>query len=431
VLSEHDNKLLSETGPGTPMGDVFRRFWVPVLLSEELPEPDCTPVAIRVLGEDLVAFRDTDGRVGLTSAYCAHRHAHLFWGRNEERGLRCTYHGWKYDADGVCVDMPNEPAESNFRDKIKLTAYPTREMGKMVWAYMGPSELMPEELPQFEGSSVPDEQWSVTKEIQLSNWAQAVEGGIDSSHISYLHRTLDSLRMSENGVPRIRGDVDFRQHPVLAAADRSPRFFVEPADFGLWIAARRNADDEGYYWRQTAFLVPAWTIIPSGGGGRGGHFWLPIDDTHCWVFSYGWSIQEPRGRRAEEDEVDKDQPLWDLGISNSYMPVRNRWNNYQISRDAQRTVSFTGIESIRAQDRSIQESMGKIVPREEEHLGTTDQGIIQFRRVMLDLSRNLLEGREPDAPLHPEYYNIVSCAVVIDRSLPWPAGTEEFVQARV
>jgi phthalate 4,5-dioxygenase len=431
LLSKHNNQILSQTGPGTPMGELFRRFWNPVLLSEELPHPDCDPVAVRILGEDLIAFRDSEGKVGLIDAYCAHRHAHLFWGRNEESGLRCTYHGWKYDVDGACVDMPNESAESSFKAKVHLTAYPTREMGAMVWAYMGPPELMPPDLPNFEGSGLQDSQWHVTKEIQLSNWAQAVEGGIDSSHISYLHRTLESLRLPDQGVPHIRGNIENNQHPVLAAADRSPVFLVEPSEFGLWIAARRNADDDGYYWRQSAFLVPAWSIIPGAGPSRGGHFWLPIDDEHCWVFSYGWSVGSPRGSRGEEDTVDKELAMWGIGTSNSYLPVRNRDNNYLISRDAQRNFSFTGIESIRAQDRSIQESMGAIIPREKEHLGTTDTGIIEFRRLMLDLARDLLEGKEPPQPSRPDVYRVVSCAVVLDRSLAWPEATREFVKARV
>ena len=445
MLSEHDNRVLTETGPGTPMGEVFRRFWTPVLLKEELPVADCPPVAVRILSEDLVAFRDSNGKVGLVDAHCAHRHAFLFWGRNEEYGLRCTFHGWKYDIEGNCVDMPNEPAESRFKEKIKITAYPTKEMGGVIWAYMGPKELMPPELPRFEGSALPESQWRATKEMQLNNWAQAVEGGIDSSHVSYLHMSFDRLRAGAK-LPLVRGDLGPDEYYALMGGDRSPRFFVAPTDFGLWIAARRNADHSGYFWRQTAFFLPSWTMIAGSGRSRGGHFWVPIDDTHTWTYSYGWSITDESskerhkytsnhdGRRPDQavpDKVDKDLAMWEIGTSNAYMPVRNQGNNYLINREAQRGISFTGIGTARAQDRSIQESMGQVVPREKEHLGTTDKGIIQFRRLMLRLARDLQEGQEPMQPWTPEVYNPISCSVVVDRSLPWPDCLDPFTKARV
>ena len=156
MLSREENEFMCHVGPGTPMGEYLRRFWFPALMSEELPEPDCPPIRVRLMGEDLVAFRDTNGRVGLVNNYCPHRRASLFFGRNEEGGLRCVYHGWKFDVNGDCVDMPSEPAESNFKDKVKISAYQCQERSGFVWTYMGPSDKTPQ-MPDFEWMHVPEE----------------------------------------------------------------------------------------------------------------------------------------------------------------------------------------------------------------------------------------------------------------------------------
>lgn len=423
------------------MGNLFRRFWLPVLLKEELPEPDSAPVALRVLGEDLVAFRDSDGKVGLLEAHCAHRHAHLFWGRNEESGLRCTYHGWKYDVTGACVDMPSETDESTFKDKINVTSYPARDGGGLIWAYMGPYDLMPRELPNFEFMRVPESHVHMSKRLQLSNWAQATEGGIDSSHISYLHRSLNSLRAAraDTALSGTRGPVtEQKAQQSYAAADRSPRFFLEPSEFGFWIGAQRNANEQSYYWRLTPFLLPSYTIVPGAGAGRGGHCWVPIDDEHCWAFSFGWNVERSMsegggggGGGGIHSEVDKETARWDLGISNSYLPTSNKSNNYLISREDQRSLSFTGIKGVSEQDMSIQESMGAVVPRDKEHLGTTDRAIIEFRRALLSLAKDLQEGREPEIVSKPDVYDVISCAAVIGRDEHWLEGTKEFVKGRV
>src|SRR5713226_5418703 len=191
MLSQEDNELVTRTGPGTPMGNLMRQYWLPAMLSSELPEPDCAPVRVLLLGEKLIAFRDTNGRVGLLANHCPHRGASLFFGRNEESGLRCVYHGWKFDVDGTCLDMPNEPAESDFRSKVKAVAHPCEERNGVVWAYMGPPERMGA-LPDIEWSAMPAEQRYISKRQQQSNYLQAIEGGIDSSHISFLHSTLNS-----------------------------------------------------------------------------------------------------------------------------------------------------------------------------------------------------------------------------------------------
>src|SRR5713226_3732004 len=162
MLSPEDNALLTQSGPGTPLGGLMRRYWIPFLLSSELPEPDCPPVRVTLLGEELVAYRDSEGRVGLLDRHCAHRGASLFFGRNEECGLRCVYHGWKYDLEGRCVDMPNEPSESNFKHRIRLTAYPTVESAGLVWAYLGPRDKMTP-FRRFMSDALPREKWHATK----------------------------------------------------------------------------------------------------------------------------------------------------------------------------------------------------------------------------------------------------------------------------
>ena len=186
MLSTSDNDILCRVGPGTPMGDLMRQYWIPAVRSDELPAPDCPPVRIRLLGEDLIAFRDTSGNTGLFANACPHRGASLFFGRNEEEGLRCVYHGWKFDVTGACVDMPSEPAESNFKNKVRIKAYPTFERGGIVWAYMGPREKAPD-LPQFEANMLPDGQYSMYTIFQECNYMQGWEGEMDTVHQAFLH----------------------------------------------------------------------------------------------------------------------------------------------------------------------------------------------------------------------------------------------------
>src|SRR4051794_4641003 len=223
MLSKENNETLSRVGPGTPMGALLRRYWLPLLLSSELPERDGAPLRVKHLSETLIAFRDTDGQVGLVAENCPHRGASLFFGRNEEAGLRCVYHGWKFDAAGTCVDMPNEPPESNFKHKVKITTYPARDLGGVIWVYMGPPELQPD-LPALEWSLVPESHRYHTKRIQACNWAQAQEGGIDSSHISFLHR--DQGPGTATAMRRQIGGTD------LSRRDTAPHFEIVGTPYG-------------------------------------------------------------------------------------------------------------------------------------------------------------------------------------------------------
>ncbi len=201
MLTREHNEYLVRTGPGTPMGELFRRYWIPAAMSAELPENDCPPVRVKLLGEKLLAFRDSQGRLGLIDEFCAHRGVSLWFGRNEEGGLRCPYLGWKYDHTGQCVDLPSEPRASGLCQKIKLKSYPCVEKGGVIWAYMGPAGTQPP-LPDFEWLNVPASHLYISKRWQESNYLQALEGGIDSSHVSFLHRyDINSDPLHRNMLP--------------------------------------------------------------------------------------------------------------------------------------------------------------------------------------------------------------------------------------
>jgi nitrite reductase/ring-hydroxylating ferredoxin subunit len=400
MLSLSDNELLTQTGSGTPMGELFRRFWHPVLLVEELPEADGTPVRLRVLGEDLVAFRDTNGKVGIVDAYCPHRRAGMFFGRNEECGLRCVYHGWKFDIHGTCVDMPTEPRDSTFKDKVKIKAYPTTEHGGCIWIYMGPPDKMPAP-PSFEWARVPDSQRVLSRWIQECNYMQAVEGEIDSAHVSWLHAPLQL----ENSPFRGRfNDAIIR--------DGAPKLTIKPADYGFCYGARRAVASDEYYWRVTHWLLPTFSLIPAQGFPRGGRCWIPIDDTHISVIQYSYHPERPlteaevqRGKNSPEVKAARYR-LPDGALIDICRDVRQAENDYLIDREMQRTQNFTGIPVIRTQDTAMTESMGGIVDRTHEHLGTTDAAVIAARRRLIKMARDLQDGVEPAEALRPEIYNV-------------------------
>jgi nitrite reductase/ring-hydroxylating ferredoxin subunit len=422
MLSREENELLVRTGPDTPMGRYLRRYWMPVLLASELPAPDCAPVRVRVLNERLVAFRDSDGRLGLLEELCPHRRASLFWGRNEGCGLRCVYHGWKFDVDGQCVDMPNEPPEYEFKRRMRTRAYPVREWGGLIWAYLGPPRSMPD-LPQFEWAVVAAGHRYVSKRWQDSNYLQAVEGGIDSSHVSFLHSTV-------SGGATVAATLGIQSYMWR---DRAPRFTVGKTDYGLVIGARRDAEADSYYWRVTQYLLPTATIIPARHDGTAplnGHFWVPIDDENCWNYSITWLPERPLS--AEQ--------IADLESGNSihagvdpltYRPLRNRENDYLIDRDEQRRVSFTGIRGVSEQDSAVQESMGRIVDRTQEHLGTSDTAVIAARRLLLREARALQAGDEPFAATHPEVFRVRSADMILKRDVPFDGAVRAQLLAPV
>lgn len=424
-MKREENELLTRTGPATPMGELFRRYWIPALLADDLPGPDCPPVRVRLMGEDLVAFRDTSDRIALIDQQCPHRGASLFFGRNEEGGLRCVYHGWKFDVEGRCLDMPSEPADSNFKDKIRAKCYPGRDRGGVIWTYMGPPSLMPA-LPELEWALVPDTHRYLSRRLEECNYLQAMEGGIDSSHVSSLHR--DAALVSEKTRGSVmRGKGKGRE---LVRGDTAPKFEVSETQYGLLIAARRDADDENYYWRITPWLMPWYTMIPPyGESPLRGHAWVPIDDEHCWVYNMSWHPARPLTR----DELAEMRAGG--GIHTEIMPGttvgrQNKANDYLIDRELQRSgISYTGIRGIAVQDIAIQESMGPIYNRTKEHLGTSDTAIIAARRLLMKAARGLNAGSIPPG-VDPGSQRVRAASVVLPRIVPFQEGAKEFLVAQ-
>ncbi|MDO5500952.1 MAG: Rieske 2Fe-2S domain-containing protein, partial [Propionibacteriaceae bacterium] len=264
---------MTRTGRGTPMGDLIRRFWIPALLASEVAEPGGAPVRVPLLGERLVAFRSPDGVVGLLEARCPHRHASLFWGRNEDDGIRCVYHGWKFGRDGQCLEMPAEPEDSSYRERVRAVAYPTHEAAGVIWAYLGPAELKPE-FPDFEFGRLPEGHFHASKRLQRCNYFQNVEGELDSAHVQFLHRTF--------------GGYDAHGRVSLQQMDKTenPIYTIEESDSGLFCVAERPYPEGGAYWRVTPFLMPTFTMVPSMPEAHNTFTAaVPIDDESSWGFT--------------------------------------------------------------------------------------------------------------------------------------------------
>ena len=422
MLSVEDNELLCRVGPGTPMGDVMRQYWMPVMLSSELGEPDGPPQRVRLLGENLILYRDTQSRVGLLADNCSHRGASLFYGRNEEAGLRCVYHGWMYDVEGNCVDMPNEPPESNFKDKIHHRAYPCRERGGMIWTYMGPRSEPPA-LPDLEWALVPEEQrvyqWHAVREC---NWLQALEGDIDTSHLSWLHSRLDPNGDARSGTYH---------------RDRMPRLDIVDTEIGVMYAARREEDETSYLWRITQFELPFYGVFP----GRGDesvptHIWVPIDDGNTMGWDLRWNPIRPFSDRERTTEANIAGGIGELLPPTTapwgrWRSKGNRSNDYLLDREVQRTINFTGIPSIPMQDTAVTESMGPILDRSNEHLGTADAMVIQARRRLMAVAKALRDdGIAPPGVDEPGLFRIRSASVSLPRDLNWQETMRDWLHAR-
>jgi phthalate 4,5-dioxygenase len=420
MLSKADNEMLTRIGSGTPMGNLLRRYWIPFLLPEELAARDAPPLRVRLLGEELLAFRDTDGRIGLIERYCPHRRVDLFLGRNEECGLRCINHGWKYDVEGKVVDMPTEPETSALRKHVKARAYPIVEWGGVIWAFLGDRKAMPATPPHFEWAMVPPEHRFITKRLQENNYAQSVEGGIDSSHVGILHGTLDE-DTSRSFKERLRSIVPAAE----IAKDLAPRFEVRPVPYGMLIGACRDAGDE-YYWRITQFLLPFYTMFAPGAEGAciQGHAWTPIDDYLTWTFSMSWNPWRPL--------TDEDKALGTvhtpLIADGSYRGIHNPDNLWGIDRDYQRRFSVSGMHDIGTQDSAVQESMGAIIDRSTETLGVCDTAIAAYRKMLLAEARALVAGNEPDAPSHPEWYKVRSAGLKLPKDVDFEKGAASKIQ---
>ncbi|MCP3730032.1 Rieske 2Fe-2S domain-containing protein [Sphingomonas sp. MG17] len=413
MLNREVNDRLSRTGPGTQMGELFRRFWLPALLSRDVAEPDGAPVRLRILSEDLVAFRDTEGKVGIVSAYCSHRLAPLFFGRNEEGGLRCPYHGWKFSTAGKCLETPNvAPGSPDVRRNVGIKSYPVHEQSGVIWIYMGPTERQPP-FPHFEYAAVPAAQSYAARWLQRSNWSQGMEGEIDTSHINWLHRDIDRSGAVQQTLKTLTGD------------DNSPQIQLQETDYGFTYGARRVREDQ-WFWRVTQWMLPMFSLIPHEPGPFvkcGGRAWVPIDDNHVTVFTFSYRIDRP----FTKDELDTFESgalfpprmtkgpyaLPDGYVIDTYLPGASKENDFQIDREAQRVRNYSGIWGIHDQDRALAESSKPadsrdpgIIDRMGEHLVSSDRALVTARRRLLKMAEELAAGIEPVTPFQPELFGV-------------------------
>jgi phthalate 4,5-dioxygenase oxygenase subunit len=437
MLSKEENELVTNTDKGTPMGEYFRRFWIPVALSEELPGPDCIPVKLKVMNEELIAFRDSNGEVGLVDAYCPHRGAPLFFARNEEAGLRCVYHGWKFDTTGQCVDMPNTPEGETFRQKIKTIAYPCREAGGMVFSYMGPADKQPP-FPEFDFLHVPPENIYVTKFQLECNWLQATEGDFDPSHGVFLHSTLDN-NASNPGLQRFgnratqnlsgRPQRNFLAGPVsedepfpFAVGNRRFRKddirakdILEEIDGAMYATSRVQMPDGREIASTTLRFIPPAYCPP--GVSRPGHFSnnirIPVDNYHMMFFRLRWALSP----MTHEDIVEYKQGgyAYPEMIPGTWKTKANVWNDYEVDRLGQKTYLYSGIKTFPLQDIAMMENQwGPLAKRELEHLVSMDYHMIYLRQKLLKAAKDMASGFEPKEPWMPETWRYHAGSAVIE-----------------
>jgi phthalate 4,5-dioxygenase oxygenase subunit len=413
MLVDEDNELLARTGPGTLMGELMRQYWLPVLLASELPAPDCDPVRVMVLGEALVAFRDSSGSIGLLEHFCPHRGASLFFGRNEQGGLRCVYHGWKFDVSGRCLDMPNEPPSSRFKEHVRATAYPCVERGGVIWSYLGPRETPPP-FPELEVADLAEGEREVFAVHRECNWLQAIEGELDTSHLGFLHMGAQQPDDFEPG--------SFAYYTVK---DRAPRYAALDTDYGAMYGAYRPTDEGQVYWRIAQFLFPVFSHIPTGVLGEQvlTRAWVPMDDHHVMFFSMG--------KKGGQVPVVADAELQPNGTGwfERFRPLAEFANDYRMDRALQRSKSFTGIPGIHMQDKAITESMGPILRRSGEHLASSDVMVTRLRRRLLEVARALADkGTVPPGVEDPDVYRVRAGGVILPEGADWVGATAELVK---
>lgn len=418
-MNQQQNDELTQTGPGTLMGDLFRSYWLPVMLSHDIPTPGSAPFRVKILSEKLIAFRDSNGKIGLMDEFCAHRGVSMWFGRNEEGGLRCPYHGWKYDVNGQCTEIPSEPIGSTHCKKIKLKSYPVVELRGVIWAYMGSAESPPP-LPAFEFATVPADQTYMSLVYQECNYLQALEGGIDSSHVSFLHS--GALKTD----PLFKG----AKSNEYNMGDLRPQFEVETSEGGLTIAVRRNAEPGSYYWRITPFVLPTFISVPPRGDYPiHGHVWVPIDDENCMTWSFSYHPTRPL-KTEERDAMVDGHAIHVKCIPGSYRAIANKDNDYLMDRAAQAAgTKYSGVDGVGEQDMSVQESMGPVQDRTKEHLVSTDRGVMMARRVLLKAAKELRElGKQPPG-VDPEEQKVRSAAMVLPAHIPFVEGSREALRA--
>jgi phenylpropionate dioxygenase-like ring-hydroxylating dioxygenase large terminal subunit len=374
-MTDEENKLLTRVGPGTGAGQLLRRFWQPAALSEELPQAG-PPRPVRLFGEDLVLFRDEKGRPGLLDMYCSHRRADLSYGRIEDGGLRCLYHGWLYDVNGKCLEQPGEP-ERGARNSIKHTAYPCRELGDIIFTYMGPGA--PPELPCYEALLAPKEHRFIKKYFMECNYLQGAEGDVDPAHPSLLHSRRS---VSVSGDQKILS---------LYTQDRAPRIDIEPVEFGMRIYTTRKLSPEEVYLRTSYYLLPNLFVFPevTGLNGYTMNCQVPVDDFHHWKYQINFS-------RDKALDLEKWRSSFEADITPDYRLLRNKRNRYLQNRDELKSETFTGMGTCFAvHDAFATETPGPLQDRTKEHLVSSDLAIITFRKLLLKAIKDLQAGVEP------------------------------------
>ena len=425
MLSVEDNELLTRVTGDAPMGRVLRSFWLPFLFGWEV-EAAGPPLRVRLFGEDLIAFRGEHGNVALVGEHCPHRRASLYFGRNEAGGVRCLYHGWKFDGSGSCVDMPSEPDESTFKSKVGIAAYVCEERCGVVWTYMGPNQSAPPPLPRLEWMGLPESHHVGGKRVQPTNWAQALEGEIDQSHVSFVHSRLDAGRAG------FKPNVD-----LIRAADRHPHFEVVEMPYGHCIAAGRNTPDGQKYWRITQQLLPTFAMTGPYGPDpkRMWRSWVPIDDENVLVLGLQFHPRRPLSDEERANALERSS-VWNISAKFKAEPSSKafgNWyanatleNDYFQDREAQRTSTFSGIPEFWAQDAAMQVSMGTVCDRSQEHLGTSDLAIISVRKRLLAAAKAMQDaGTVPPESMQPDAYAVRSDAVILAPELSWFEATKE------
>lgn len=422
MISAEENRLLTQTDAKTPAGELLRRYWQPVALSEELPESG-PPQTVRIMGEELVLFRDDQGRPGLLGLHCSHRGTDLSYGRLENGGLRCLYHGWLYDIRGRVLEQPGEPGGGAQRQSICHLAYPCQESGGVVFAYMGPGD--PPLLPRYEFLTVPEPQRSVTKIFYKCNYLQGNEGNIDPVHLSFLHQYLNESQVVHKRIVPGTGATD----NALLAEDIAPTIEVEVMDYGLRIYTIRGAGADKRYLRITNFIMPNLSAFGGStvGEGYAVHWHVPINDTCHWKYVFMFS----REKALPHDLRQKHR----ADISPEYRLSRHETNRYQQDRDSMRTKTFTGMGlNFQAHDAFATESQGRIQDRTAEHLVSSDKAIVAARKLLLNGIEDVKQGREPrhriSDPKMNRFTNLMVISEVIPDSIHWRDYAKKLIDER-
>jgi phthalate 4,5-dioxygenase oxygenase subunit len=407
MLRHEENAALTQVGPGTPMGRFMRRYWLPAAKLEQLAEPGGAPVRVRLLGEPLVAFRDPSGRPGLIGEFCPHRGASLVYGRNENDGLRCLYHGWKMGCSGFVLESPPEPPARTFAKKLPHTSYPVREAGGLLWTYMGPRELEPS-FPKFPWLDLPESHLLVVKMHQATNYLQGVEGDLDPAHPNYLHRDFapdDEESWAAAGWQSIAG----------LMSDGSPEIECEETPYLMRVGAIRTTKDPNVrYVRSYEWIAPFYCHIPAGPHeSRLFKAWHPIDDHSCYTFYIHYDPHRPL-------DVDAIYANWGHRTAPpEYKTAQDLANMHLQDRERMKRGNFSGIAGASIQDRAVQESMGSLFDRSNEHLGTSDKAVIFYRRLLLKKLQDMEEGK-PLPGLDPSLdYDHRAGSFNIPANRPW------------